>query len=180
MMAAASLELVRHLKALSRRAGARSRRFRMPRRRNPRRSRRERLRQEHAARHRRRRGDRRRRPHRDHGKAARQPPIRCWRADWAWRSFIRTIRWCASSRVAENLVLGAGDGWPKSLAGKRQWAAKQLAPYELGHLAGHAGRAIEPLPAAVSRNRQGIGGRTRRSCCSTSRLRASTSPASKS
>jgi ribose transport system ATP-binding protein len=33
--------------------------------------------------------------------------------------------------VAENLLLGAGDG-PKSLAGKRQWAAKQLAPYGLG------------------------------------------------
>jgi ribose transport system ATP-binding protein len=33
--------------------------------------------------------------------------------------------------VAENLLLGSGNG-PKTLAGKRQWAAKQLAPYELG------------------------------------------------
>jgi ribose transport system ATP-binding protein len=33
--------------------------------------------------------------------------------------------------VAENLLLGTVDG-PKSLAGKRQWAAKQLAPYGLG------------------------------------------------
>ena len=33
--------------------------------------------------------------------------------------------------VAENLLLGSGDG-PKTLAGKRQWAAKQLAPYDLG------------------------------------------------
>ena len=33
--------------------------------------------------------------------------------------------------VAENLLLGAVDG-PKSLGGKRQWAAKQLAPYGLG------------------------------------------------
>ncbi len=33
--------------------------------------------------------------------------------------------------VAENLLLGAADG-PKSLGGKRQWAAKQLAPYGLG------------------------------------------------
>ncbi|MGO9046761.1 MAG: ATP-binding cassette domain-containing protein [Xanthobacteraceae bacterium] len=33
--------------------------------------------------------------------------------------------------VAENLLLGVVDG-PKTLAGKRQWAAKQLAPYELG------------------------------------------------
>jgi ribose transport system ATP-binding protein len=33
--------------------------------------------------------------------------------------------------VAENLLLGTVDG-PKSLAGKRQWAAKQLSPYGLG------------------------------------------------
>ena len=33
--------------------------------------------------------------------------------------------------VAENLLLGSGNG-PKTLAGKRQWAAKQLAPYDLG------------------------------------------------
>ena len=33
--------------------------------------------------------------------------------------------------VAENLLLGTVDG-PKSLAGKRQWAAKQMAPYGLG------------------------------------------------
>jgi ribose transport system permease protein/ribose transport system ATP-binding protein len=32
--------------------------------------------------------------------------------------------------VAENLLLGVVDG-PRSLAGKRQWAAKQLAPYRL-------------------------------------------------
>ena len=32
--------------------------------------------------------------------------------------------------VAENLLLGAVDG-PTTLAGKRQWAAKQLAPYDL-------------------------------------------------
>jgi ribose transport system ATP-binding protein len=33
--------------------------------------------------------------------------------------------------VAENLLLGS-DAEPKTLAGKRQWAAKQLAPYDLG------------------------------------------------
>ncbi len=33
--------------------------------------------------------------------------------------------------VAENLLLGSSGG-PKTLAGKRQWAAKQLAPYDLG------------------------------------------------
>ena len=33
--------------------------------------------------------------------------------------------------VTENLLLGAVDG-PKSLAARRQWAAKQLAPYRLG------------------------------------------------
>jgi ribose transport system ATP-binding protein len=33
--------------------------------------------------------------------------------------------------VAENLLLGATRG-PRSLAGKHQWAAKQLAPYDLG------------------------------------------------
>ena len=33
--------------------------------------------------------------------------------------------------VAENLLLGTVDN-PESLAGKRQWAAKQLAPYGLG------------------------------------------------
>jgi ABC-type sugar transport system ATPase subunit len=33
--------------------------------------------------------------------------------------------------VAENLLLGSSNG-PKTLAGKRQWAAKQLAPYDLG------------------------------------------------
>jgi ribose transport system ATP-binding protein len=33
--------------------------------------------------------------------------------------------------VAENLLLGVVDG-PASLGGKREWAAKQLAPYDLG------------------------------------------------
>ena len=33
--------------------------------------------------------------------------------------------------VAENLLLGAVDG-PATLGGKREWAAKQLAPYDLG------------------------------------------------
>src|SRR6478609_6821371 len=33
--------------------------------------------------------------------------------------------------VAENLLLGSSGG-PKTLAGKRQWAEKQLAPYDLG------------------------------------------------
>src|SRR5262249_58284649 len=33
--------------------------------------------------------------------------------------------------VAENLLLGSRNG-PQTLAGKRQWAAKQLAPYDLG------------------------------------------------
>ena len=102
----------------------------MPRRGNSRRSRRKRLRQEHAARHRRRRGDRRRRPYYDHGKAAGRRRSAARRADWALRPFIRTIRWCASSPSPRTWFSARRDG-PKSLAGKRQWAAKQLAPYGL-------------------------------------------------
>ena len=122
---------VRHFQALSRRAGARPRRFRMPRRRDSRRAWRERLGQEHAARHRRRRGRRRRGPRRDHGPAARQPPIRSWRADSAWPWSIRTIRWCANFRSPRIFCSAPSDG-PAMSCGKRQWAAKQLAPYDLG------------------------------------------------
>ena len=103
----------------------------MPRRRDPRRPWRERLGQEHAARHRRRRGRRRRRPHRDHGPAARQRRSAAWRANSAWLWCIRTIRWCASFR-SPRIFCSASWMVRQTLAGKRQWAAKQLAPYELG------------------------------------------------
>ena len=93
----------------------------------------------------------------DHGQTARRRRSAAGAPTRLGRRLSRRIRWCARLTVAENLLLGAVDG-PKSLAGKRQWAAKQLSPYDLGISPDALVGQFERVAAAVPRNRQGAGG----------------------
>ena len=58
--------------------------------------------------------------------------------------------------VAENLLLGVADG-PATLGGKRDWAARLLAPYELDISPDAFVGQLNAVAAAVSRDRQGAG-----------------------
>ena len=152
-----SLELSGISKTLSRRTGAQPRRLRMPPRRDPCRPWREWLWQEHASRHRRRRGGRRRRPNRDHGPAARRRRSAAGAPTRLGRCLPRRTRWCANS--PSRRIFSSGQRMVlRRLGGKRQWAAKQLAPYDLGISPDALVGQLSAFAAAVPRNRQSIGG----------------------